>query len=341
MVRVGVVGYGTIGKRVADAVALQDDMDLVGVVVRRYDWRASMAVRRGYKLFVSHDADLKSFASRGVEYEGTVDDLLERVDVVVDATPKGVGAKNKQLYEKHEVKAVFEGGEKHEVAGVSFIATRNYDEAYGRRYVRVVSCNTTAIGRVVGALHERIGVRKARVAIMRRAADPWESHRKGIINTVVPTLKVPSHHGPDVRSVIKDLNIVTMAAVGSHNLYHLHMGFIEFREAVSRGDVVEVLEEEPRVVLVRGSDGVAALNTLFELGRDLGRSRGDLYEIPVWEDSIKVEGSEAYLIWMTPNESNVVPDNIDAIRAISMLEKEGRKSVEKTDRTLGVLSKLY
>ena len=31
MIRVGVNGYGTIGKRVADAVAPQPDMRLVGV----------------------------------------------------------------------------------------------------------------------------------------------------------------------------------------------------------------------------------------------------------------------------------------------------------------------
>ena len=31
-IKVGVVGYGTIGKRVADAVMLQKDMELVGVV---------------------------------------------------------------------------------------------------------------------------------------------------------------------------------------------------------------------------------------------------------------------------------------------------------------------
>jgi len=31
-VRVGVAGYGVVGKRVADAVTLQDDTELVGMV---------------------------------------------------------------------------------------------------------------------------------------------------------------------------------------------------------------------------------------------------------------------------------------------------------------------
>ncbi len=37
-IRVAVNGYGVIGKRVADAVAAQTDMDLTGVA----DWRARM-----------------------------------------------------------------------------------------------------------------------------------------------------------------------------------------------------------------------------------------------------------------------------------------------------------
>ncbi|TKX84936.1 glyceraldehyde-3-phosphate dehydrogenase, partial [Halorubrum sp. SS5] len=38
MIRVGVNGYGTIGKRVADAVAAQADMELVGVTKASPDY---------------------------------------------------------------------------------------------------------------------------------------------------------------------------------------------------------------------------------------------------------------------------------------------------------------
>lgn len=341
MIRVGIVGYGTIGKRVADAVSLQDDMRVMGVVVRRYDWRTKMAIKRGYNIYVSEDADMRSFKEGNFEPSGGFEDLIRRVDVVVDATPKGVGSKNKGVYDKYGVKMVFEGGEKHDLTGVSFVATRNYLESLGKEATRVVSCNTTAICRVIGALHERIGVKKARVAIFRRAADPWESHIRGIINTAIPTLKVPSHHGPDVRTVIPDLNIVTMAVVGSHNLYHIHVGFLELREEVSRSKVLDILIEEPRVVLVKGRDGIVALNSIFELGRDLNRSRGDIYEIPVWEDGVKVNGKEVYMFWATPNESNVVPDNVDAIRALTGVETDPFKSISKTDKALGVLDELY
>ena len=43
--RVGVNGYGVIGKRVADAVRLQPDMELVGVSDIISDYRIKVAVR--------------------------------------------------------------------------------------------------------------------------------------------------------------------------------------------------------------------------------------------------------------------------------------------------------
>jgi glyceraldehyde-3-phosphate dehydrogenase (NAD(P)) len=52
-VRVGVNGYGVIGKRVADAVALQDDMELVGVADVGHDYRIRVALERGYQVFAA------------------------------------------------------------------------------------------------------------------------------------------------------------------------------------------------------------------------------------------------------------------------------------------------
>jgi len=345
VVRVVVNGYGVIGKRVADAVVKQPDIKLVGVSDIVPDWRVKMALRKGYAVYASLPDKVDEMRKGGVSVEGSLDDLLRggAVDVVIDCTPAKVGARNKATYERYGVKAVFQGGERHEVAGTSFVAQRNYEEALGKQFVRVVSCNTTAICRVVGAIHEKVGVRKARVTIIRRAVDVWESSHAGVINTVVPELHVPSHHGPDAQSVIHDLNIVTMAAKGSHNLYHLHMAMIEVRSRVGRDDVIKILEEEPRVVFVSGLDGVEGLNSIFEIARDLGRARGDLYEVPVWIDSISVsaDGDEIYLMWATPNESNVIPENIDAIRAVTQLETDGRESIAKTDKALGVIKKLY
>ena len=50
-IRVGVAGYGTIGQRLADGVALQGDMELVGVA----DLAPTLAVRALYEKGMPYD----------------------------------------------------------------------------------------------------------------------------------------------------------------------------------------------------------------------------------------------------------------------------------------------
>lgn len=52
-VRVAVNGYGVIGKRVADAVHVQDDMELVGVADIATDYRIRMACNLGIDVYAA------------------------------------------------------------------------------------------------------------------------------------------------------------------------------------------------------------------------------------------------------------------------------------------------
>jgi glyceraldehyde-3-phosphate dehydrogenase (NAD(P)) len=144
-VKVAINGYGTIGKRVADAISLQPDMEVAGVTKTKPDFDAKMAVKKGYKLYAAIPERVKVFEEAGIEVHGTVEELLENVDLVVDCSPNKVGAQNKPLYEKLGIKAIFQGGEKKDVADVSFNAIANFEKAVGKRFVRVVSCNTTGL----------------------------------------------------------------------------------------------------------------------------------------------------------------------------------------------------
>ena len=93
-IRVAVNGYGVIGKRVADAVAAQDDMTLAGVVDVVSDWRSAMAVRRGMALFGATPESAAAMRESGLKVAGTLEDLLGEIDLVVDCTPKRIAAKN-------------------------------------------------------------------------------------------------------------------------------------------------------------------------------------------------------------------------------------------------------
>ena len=107
--RVAVNGYGVIGKRVADAVKLQDDMELAGVADVVYDYRIKVAVERGYPVYASVPEKRAEMEAAGIPVQGTLHDLVGQVDVVVDCTPKGIAAKNLEHYQEHGVKAIFQG----------------------------------------------------------------------------------------------------------------------------------------------------------------------------------------------------------------------------------------
>ena len=122
--KVALVGYGTIGQRLADGVALQKDMELVGIadVAPTLALRALKEKGMPYTLYCPVPANVPLLEAIGIPVKGTLDQLLEQVEVVLDATSAGIGAKNKELYKKHNLKAVFQGGEKNEVADVFFHA---------------------------------------------------------------------------------------------------------------------------------------------------------------------------------------------------------------------------
>jgi glyceraldehyde-3-phosphate dehydrogenase (NAD(P)) len=104
-VRVAVNGYGVIGKRVADAVRLQPDMELIGVADVVSDYRVKAAVVLGLPIYASLPEKVDEMKAAGIPMAGTLDDLLAQVDVVVDATPKGIGAMNLERYRAGGVKA--------------------------------------------------------------------------------------------------------------------------------------------------------------------------------------------------------------------------------------------
>jgi len=336
MIRVGINGYGTIGRRVADAVLKQQDMELVGVTKTRPDYRASIAADKGIAVYLADQKFAPDFQKSKVQFAGSLDDLLRGVDVIVDATPE-LGADYKSAYEKAGVKAIFQGGEEHELTGLSFVAQCNYDEARGHSMVRVVSCNTTGLCRVMHALGSSFGISKARVVLARRAADPDEVG-KGPIDAVVPDpVTIPSHHGPDVQSVMPELNITTMAIKIPTTHMHLHSVIATLKSRPAPSQVVDALFQEPRVMLVESKSGFRSTASIIDMAREMNRPRNDVYEAVVWRDSVSVQDDEVYFFLAVHQEAIVIPENIDALRAIaSDCTKE--ESMKLTDASLGIAS---
>lgn len=337
MKSVAVNGYGTIGKRVADAVSAQDDMKIVGVSKTKPDFEARMAVEKGYDLYISIPEREKLFQEAGIEISGTVDEMLDKTDIVVDCTPEGIGAKNLEKYKELGLKAIFQGGEKHDNIGLSFNSFANYSDSFGKDYTRVVSCNTTGLTRTLKPINDLCGIKKVRAVMVRRGGDPSQIN-KGPINAVVPNPPtVPSHHGPDLKTVMYGVDINTVALLVPTTLMHQHNLMVELENPVEVEEIIAKLEATPRVLLVKASEGIGSTAEVMEYAKELGRSRNDLFEIPVWQESLNVVDGELYYMQAVHQESDVVPENVDAIRAMLEMEEDNNKSIEKTNKAMGIL----
>ena len=339
--RVAVNGFGVIGKRVADAVRRQDDMLLVGVCDVTTDWRVRMLDPQTVALYGATSEIAATMREAGLSVAGSLSDLLGQVDIVVDCTPKRIAAQNIEAYRAAGLKFIVHGGEKHTVTGHSFVAEVSFASASGREATRVVSCNTTSIVRTLTALKRAGLLKRARGTLLRRATDPWESDAGGIMNTLVPEPEIPSHQGPDARTVDPDLDVVTMAVKVPETLAHLHYWSVQLNRRADKKEVLEAFRASSRIALIRTSDGLGALNSIQELMADIGRPHDNLYEVALWEDMLRVEEDELFYAYMVDNQAIVIPDTIDAIRALSGLAAKAEDSIAMTNASLGIRQRFF
>ena len=336
MKKIAVIGYGVIGKRVADAIALQDDMELTGVCDIISDWRIQNAVRKEYDIYAATEEAADKMKSEGISVQGSMQELLKKIDLVVDCTPKNIAAKNVEIYKTKGIKFIVQGGEKHETTGHSFSAENNYQSAINLNATRVVSCNTTSILRTLTALKRADLLDYARGTLLRRATDPWESHLGGIMNTMVPEKDIPSHQGPDAQTVDSDLDVITSAVKVPETLSHMHYWNVKLKRQATKDEVLNALKTSNRIKLIQYDQGLVSNNTVKEMFLDMGRPWGDMYEVALWEDMLKVQGDELFYAYIVDNQAIVIPETIDAIRALTGIETDGTKSIAKTNESLGI-----
>jgi len=337
MKNIAVIGYGVIGKRVADAINLQDDMNLIGVCDVISDWRIQNAVRKEYNIYAATSEAADKMKSEGISVKGDMIELLKKSDLVVDCTPKNIAAINVEIYKKKGIKFIVQGGEKHETTGHSFSAENNYASAINLDATRVVSCNTTSILRTLSALKRADLLDYARGTLLRRATDPWESHLGGIMNTMVPEKDIPSHQGPDAKSVDPDLDVITSAVKVPETLSHMHYWNVKLKKQTTKEDVLKAFKTSSRIKLIRYDQGLVSNNTIKEMFMDMGRPWGDMYEVALWEDMLKVVGDELFYAYVVDNQAIVIPETIDAIRALTGIETDGAKSILKTNQSLSII----
>ncbi len=146
-------------------------------------------------------------------------------------------------------------------------------------------------------------------------------------------IKLPSHHGPDVKSVLPNISITTAAMKIPTTLMHLHTVNMEVNTDCTAEDVKKIFGSQSRIRFV--GQGIGSTAEIIEFARDMGRPRNDMWENCIWPESITVHEREFYFFQAIHQESIVVPENVDAIRAMMELESDGAKSIQKTNKALG------
>lgn len=334
--KVAVVGYGVIGQRLADGVAKQEDMELVGIV----DIKPTLSIialydsDNPYDVYVFDDSQKESFRKEKIPVKGNLDDILSKVDIVLDATPAGIGIKNKEIYKSKGKKAIFQGGEKNEVADVFFHGYANYDKGIGKDYLKLTSCNTTGFIRAVDCIDKAVGVQRVAVTIIRRVADPGDTHR-GLVD-VAMVEKVPNHQAVDLMLIMPHIE-ATGALVHVPTTHgHIITLLVTPKKKISVDDALSLFEAHPRIKVVEIGKGFNSNTSLFRYARDKGAKRADMYEIAVFKEMVALSGPQLFFTINIPQEAVVTPETIDGIRASLSLQTDWRQAVKLTNKYLGM-----
>ena len=335
-VKVGVAGYGTIGQRLADGVARQEDMELVGVV----DAAPTLAVRalkeKGmpYDLYLVNGADKAPFEKYNIPVSGTMDDILDKVDIMLDSAPAGIGAKNKELYLKKGVKAILQGGEKNDVADVFFHGYANFEKGVNKDYLKLTSCNTTGLIRSVDCLDRAYGIEKVAITIVRRVADPGDYNR-GLTNALQME-KAPTHQAVDLMTIMPHVNATGILVHTPVTHGHFITVVATGKEKITKEMALEAFEKHPRIRVVTMDEGFLGNASFFKYARDLGHTRGDMYEIGLWADSIVESGNDIMYAIHIPQESVTIPETMDGIRAACGMQTTREEGTAMTNKYLNI-----
>lgn len=334
-IKVGVAGYGVIGQRLADGVALQRDMELVGVadIAPTLSVRALKAKGMPYKMF-NVDPENKSMEQAGISVAGSFEELVQEADIMLDSSPGGVGVKNKEIYARYNKKAVFQGGEKNNVADVFFHGYANYEKGIGKQFLKLTSCNTTGLIRAVDMLDRTVGVEKVALTIVRRVADPGDYHR-GLTNAL-QVEKAPSHQALDLMMIMPHIPCTGILVHTPVTHGHIITVIATPKKNIEKKHLWDMANSHPRIMPVKLEDGFLGNASMFRWARDIGNPRGDMYEIALWEESIVKSGDDIMFAINIPQESVVIPENIDAIRAAMSMQLTREEGTAETNKYLGM-----
>lgn len=338
-VPVAIVGFGSQGRRTAEAVTRQKDMKIIGVALNQPDLSAHLASRIGYPIFSMEPEDMVGFKKAGLSCKGSIDSLLQKAKALVDCTPAGVGKQNKEkFYKKYEVKVVFQAGEEPAIAEVpAFFSLTDYEKAHKAKFVRVASPFAVSIGRTLWALQQHTNVKKAFCTFVRAGSETMRAHQ-GPVDTIIPESPTNLQRIKwELNRILGELDILMSSVKVPSILLDVQPIFFELTQKARSDSVMDLLTNTPRIIVVSSEAGLFSTDSLFEFFRRTRPHSADIYEVCVWKEQVEAHENMVKLVQAVDSHSVHIPEVIDAIRAMTTTMSKN-ESMRQTDTALGILN---
>ena len=200
--------------------------------------------------------------------------------------------------------------------------------------MKLTSCNTTGLIRAVDAIDRLVGVEKVAITIIRRVADPGDTHR-GLVD-LLQVEPVPNHQAVDLMTIMPHVQATGILIHTPVTHGHIITMVATPKKSVSKEVLLEAFREHPRIRVVRIGDGFNSNTSLFRYARDLGNKRGDMYEIAVWKECIGFSGKDILFAINIPQEAVTIPETIDGVRASLSMQTDRLEAVGLTNQYLGL-----
>lgn len=117
---------------------------------------------------------------------------------------------------------------------------------------------------------------------------------------------------------------------------HIITAVVTMDKSLSKESFLDIMGQHPRIHTVKIADGFLGNASLFRYARDMGKFRGDNYEIALWDESVVMSGNQVMFAIHIPQESVVIPENMNAIRAAMNMQPTRETGTAETNRYLGI-----
>ena len=329
--KVFVNGYGSIGSRIIQFIKDDPEIQILGVGKYSPDTKVDEAVSNGFQVYVpkSKEDSFKKFT-----IAGNIENILDECDLVIDASPSGVGFKNKMdLYEPKNLMAIYQGGEsiigENAVSDLLFNSRVNYLDAFEKRHVMQGSCNVTGMGKILEPLRKKYGskIKRFDVTLVRRWAD-IEQTDKSVIDTI--ELTQSPHHGDDVKSYFgKDSPLFVRAIKVPTRQMHLHIMDVRFDgNAPSSDEIHDLFQDEFGVAVLWTANGTRDIR---EFANTMNFSFKDTNMVHIHANMTVSIDDTIQIMYSDDQTGIVIPENHMLMQAM-LFKKPFKESLTHTEK---------